>query len=197
MREKLTEIVFESLNFSNFQFTVPASNILHAQGLTTGLVVDMGECSTTMTPIVDGFILSNAVKRSVLGGQALLDSLIEGLQEKKGLHLRTTYEREVIARNILMLKQPMVKKGIVPYKLAKKRAEGAFVLPDGTVVDSVTEDVNASIQNTFFDSQSPEKNIISQFIQCVEQDCDVDNRESLRQSVVVSGGTSLVPFLDR
>jgi len=57
-----------------------------------------------MTPIVDGFILSNAVKRSVLGGRALLDSLIEGLRERKGLHLRTTYEQQVIARNILLLK---------------------------------------------------------------------------------------------
>ena len=74
-----------------------------------------------MTPIVDGFILSNAVKRSVLGGRAILDNLIEGLREKKGLHLRTTYEQQVIARNILLLKQPEVKKGILPYKLAKKR----------------------------------------------------------------------------
>ena len=40
-----------------------------------------------------------------------------------------------------MLRQPEVKKGIVPYKLAKKRAEGAYVLPDGTVVDSVTDEI--------------------------------------------------------
>ena len=71
----------------------------------------------------------------------MLDCLIAKLQENKDLHLRTTYEREIIARNILMLRQPEVKKGIVPYKLAKKRAEGAYVLPDGTVVDSVTDEI--------------------------------------------------------
>ena len=68
VKEKLAEIVFESQDFANLQFTVPASNILNARGLTSGLVVDMGECSTTLTPIVEGFILSNSVRRSVTGG---------------------------------------------------------------------------------------------------------------------------------
>ena len=39
-----------------------------------------------------------------------------------------------------------VKKGIVPYKLAKKRVEGAYVLPDGTVIEKVTDEIKASIQ---------------------------------------------------
>jgi len=90
-----------------------------------------------------------------------------------------------------------VKKGIVPYKMAKKRLEGAFVLPDGTVVDSVTEEMNSSIKSTFFDSQNSEKNLVSHLICCIDQDCDMDNRVALRQAVVVSGGTSLVPFFDR
>ena len=83
MREKLAELVFESLDsFAEFQFTVPASNILHAKGLTTGLVVDMGEISTTLTPIVEGFCLKNAVRRgAVPGGQALLDCLIDRLEK--------------------------------------------------------------------------------------------------------------------
>ena len=68
VQERLAEIVFESLDFANFQFTVPASNILNARGMTSGLVVDMGECSTTLTPIVEGFFLRNSVRRSVTGG---------------------------------------------------------------------------------------------------------------------------------
>ena len=104
MREKLSEIVFESLMFTKFQFTEPATNVLHARGLTTGLVVDMGECSTTLTPIIEGFKLHNAVRRSVIGGQALLDCFIDRLRESKDLELLTTYEREVVARDMLMMK---------------------------------------------------------------------------------------------
>ena len=122
------------------QFTLPASNILHAKGLTSGLVLDLGEISTTMTPIVDGFILTNSVKRSAsMSAQTLLDSLIEQVQREKSLCLRTTYEREVIGRDMLMLRQPEVKKGILPYQKAKKRQEGAYVLPDGRVVDDVAK----------------------------------------------------------
>ena len=80
VQENFAMIAFESLGLSNFKMTVPAQNILHAQGLTTGLVVDMGELSTTVTPIVDGFVLSNAVRRSsCMSGQALLEKFIERL----------------------------------------------------------------------------------------------------------------------
>ena len=44
------------------------------------------------------------------------------------------------------MRQPEVKKGIVPYKLAKKRSEGAYVLPDGTVIEKVTDEIQASIR---------------------------------------------------
>lgn len=64
----------------------------------------MGECSTTITPIVEGFIMSNAVNRSAIGGQTLLENFIKETHNNKGLQLLTTYEREVIARNMLMMR---------------------------------------------------------------------------------------------
>ena len=81
--------------------------------------------------------MTRGVRKLALGGQTLLENFIDNLLEASKLHLRTTYEREIIARNMLLMKQTEVKKGIVPYKLAKKRSEGAYILPDGTVVEKV------------------------------------------------------------
>ena len=64
------------------------------------------------------------------------------------------------------------------------------------MVDAVTQEINASINDTFFSCETTEKNIVTHLISCIEQDCDMDNRLALRQAVVVSGGTSLVPFFE-
>ena len=66
-----------------------------------------------------------------------------------------------------MLRQPEVKKGIVPYKLAKKRAEGAYVLPDGTVVDSVTDEIQVSLTESFFDDEDRQKNLLAIISSCL------------------------------
>ena len=82
VKERLSEIIFEGLCFSKLRFTLSASNMLFAKGLTSGLIVDVGEMSSTMTPIVEGFIMANGVHRSAsMSGQVLLDSLIEQLQQ--------------------------------------------------------------------------------------------------------------------
>ena len=95
---------------------------------------------------------------------------------------------------MLIMKQPEVKKGIVPYKMAKKRAQGAYVLPDGSVVEDVTSQIEASIAQTFFSGDN--HNIVELMKDCVDNDCDVDNREVIRNNLIVAGGTSCVPFFE-
>lgn len=73
---KITELAFETLEVANFQFTSSASNIMYSNGLSTGLVIDMGESSTSLTPIYEGFIMSHAAKRTPIGGRAVLNNLI-------------------------------------------------------------------------------------------------------------------------
>lgn len=98
-----------------------------------------------------------------------------------------------------MMRQPEVKKGIVPYKMAKKRQEGGYVLPDGTAIDNVTTLIQESLAKTFFTEMEEENgnnSIARQLKHCIEKDCDVDNREAMRRSLVVAGGTSMVPYFD-
>ena len=116
--EKLASIVFESLDFAHFQFTQTPTNILRSHGLLTGLVLDIGDSSTTVSPIYEGFLVEHAVKRSPIGGQALLEMLISNLEANQVVSLRTSYEREFTGRDILM----------------QKSTDNVYTLPDGSKV---------------------------------------------------------------
>ena len=97
-----------------------------------------------------------------------------------------------------MMRQQEVKSGIVPYKMAKKRQEGGYILPDGTAVDDVTTLIQESLAYTFFADTEEEqhKSLGQQLYSCIEKDCDVDNRETMRRNLVIAGGTSTVPYFD-
>jgi actin-related protein 2 len=75
-RCKLAEVGFESLGLDYFQFSQPAENVLYANGLITGTVIDIGECHTSVTPIYEGVPIPHAQQRSMVGGLLLSDFLI-------------------------------------------------------------------------------------------------------------------------
>lgn len=84
-REKLTEIMFEKYNVPAFFLVKNAVLAAFANGRSTGLVVDSGATHTSAVPVQDGFVLTQAIVKSPLGGdyismqckQYLQDSNIE------------------------------------------------------------------------------------------------------------------------
>lgn len=60
-REKLAEILFESLGSSNVYIQLETALVLYGSGRTTGLVVDIGAGITSMVPIYEGYGLGQAV----------------------------------------------------------------------------------------------------------------------------------------
>ena len=100
-RLELAAFAFEGLGFANFQFTNNAESVLLSHGLLEGLVVDIGESSTSVSPIVHGYALPHAGKRNLLGGNSLEDLLIHRLQQDGVATLRTSRERLHVARSIM------------------------------------------------------------------------------------------------
>lgn len=89
------------MNFAQFQFTQSPTNILRFHGLLTGLVLDIGDSSATVSPVYEGYLVEHAIKRSPIGGQALLELLITNLEANEVVSLRTSFEREFTGRDIL------------------------------------------------------------------------------------------------
>ena len=67
-REKLTEIMFEKYSVPAFFLVKNAVLAAFANGRATGIVVDSGATHTSAVPVQDGFVLTQAIVKSPLGG---------------------------------------------------------------------------------------------------------------------------------
>lgn len=71
-REKLTEIMFEKYKVPAFFLVKNAALAAFANGRATALVIDSGATHTTAVPVLDGYVITNAVVKSPLGGDYLI-----------------------------------------------------------------------------------------------------------------------------
>lgn len=67
-REKLTELMFEKYNVPAYFLVKNAVLAAFANGRATGIVVDSGATHTSAIPVQDGFVLTQAIVKSPLGG---------------------------------------------------------------------------------------------------------------------------------
>lgn len=70
-REKLTELMFEKYNVPAFFLVKNAVLAAFANGRATALVVDSGATHTSAIPVHEGYVLTQAVVKSPLGGDYL------------------------------------------------------------------------------------------------------------------------------
>ena len=79
-REKLTELMFEKYNVPAFFLVKNAVLAAFANGRATGLVVDSGATHTSAVPVQDGFVLTQAIVKSPLGGDYITMQCKQHLQ---------------------------------------------------------------------------------------------------------------------
>lgn len=80
--------------------------------------------------------------------------------------------------------------------MAKKRSEGGYVLPDGTVVDDLTSLVRSNLASGLFNSDV-DKNLVAMVTKYMTTDCEIDNRRVLGSNLVFAGGCCMLPFFDK
>ncbi|XP_059484515.1 actin-like protein 6B [Neocloeon triangulifer] len=89
-REKLTELMFEKYNVPAFFLVKNAVLAAFANGRSTGLVVDSGSTHTTAVPVLDGYVLGQAIVKSPLGGDYISMQCTKFLEEND-IDLSPTY----------------------------------------------------------------------------------------------------------
>lgn len=67
-RERLMELMFEKYNVPAFYLSKNAVLAAFANGRSTAIVVDSGATHTSAVPVQDGFVLTQAIVKSPLGG---------------------------------------------------------------------------------------------------------------------------------
>ncbi|KAJ5075064.1 actin-7-related [Anaeramoeba ignava] len=81
-REKVTEIMFEKFQVSQFYVGFQEVLSLYANGRTTGIVIDLGEEISRGIPIIEGYSVPNSIFSVDIGGSDLTEYLIQMINQK-------------------------------------------------------------------------------------------------------------------
>lgn len=102
-RERLTELMFEKYNVPAFFLVKNAVLAAFANGRATALVVDSGATHTSAIPVHEGYVLTQAVVKSPLGGDYLSRQCSQHL-EAQGIDLTLGYN--ISAKDVVKERDP-------------------------------------------------------------------------------------------
>ena len=195
-REKITEILFESLGIPSLYISQAPVLSLYSSGRTTGMVIEMGYGTCHTAPIFEGFPLFHSILQLDFGGVELTDLVIKMLGDQ-GTRFPKCHERFIGSYIKETLCQIAEDRESYEQVVADKEDEKSLVLPDGVKVrlDSRRWDVAESLFNpSLLSGQEDQRGIHHLALESVRK-CDTDIAPSLFQNVILSGGTSMTSGL--
>ncbi|CAJ1370876.1 unnamed protein product [Effrenium voratum] len=190
-RERLTQMMFDTFNAPACYVTTGAVLSLYTSGRNTGVVVDCGDQVMHGVPIYEGTTLPHAITRADFGGKDLTDYLAS-LLAQLGIAF--------FATELNVVRDIKEKICYVAEDFPRARLETVrrpFELPDGGIVTLEQERVKcpeALFQPSLLGKDSA--GLTDLAWQCIKR-CNVDIRRELYGNVVLAGGGSLFPGLER
>jgi actin, other eukaryote len=192
IREKMTQIMFETFNVPAIYVAIPAVLSLYSAGRTTGIVVDSGDGITHTAPIYEGFLIPHAVSKLAIAGRDLTTFLAKLLLERS-YKFTSSSEREIVRG----IKEKLCFVAL-DYEEALKKSysssvfEKNYEMPDGKIITIGNERFRAP-EYLFKPLEMIGKEVPS--LQDITsnsiQECDVDVRRDLYQNIVLSGGNTM------
>lgn len=190
-REQMTQIMFETFGVHNFYLQSDMALLLYSTGRTTGTVLDTGYSRLRAGLVYEGHALYHAHQSSeYLSGAALTNTIGQGLGLGPSVEDNTELRRFVEG-----IKH---KHGAVAPEVPRHAPESSaetLTLPDGSIVQLGTTMVDAT-EHLFCPLKYPGmfqtmQEVVTKSIHLG----DVDIRGDLTNSIVIHGGTSLMPGL--
>ncbi|KAI0325065.1 Actin/actin-like protein [Cubamyces sp. BRFM 1775] len=194
-REKMAQIMFETVNAPALFIAIQAVLSLYASGRTTGIVLDSGDGVTHAVPVHEGFPLPRTIVPLALAGRDITNFLMNGVKDL-GYPSLTTADRETI-RDV---KEKLCyvafdweqETRVAPQYLFLQKG---YELPDGEVIAIGAQGFQAP--EALFQPSLLGLEIVGihkATHNSIEQ-CDVAIRSDLYRNVVLAGGTTMFPGL--
>lgn len=217
-RSATAEIFFETYRAPALFFSPPAVLSLYASGRTTGVVLDVGEGSSHVIPVYEGYALKHSIGRSDVAGRDVNTELQLLLRKNSGLVFTTTAEKDLVKKmkEDICFVSPTVRNeygnsggsdtntsaagigGTGTGSSTKNTEKVSYQLPDGQAV-SVSSERHMAPEVLFNPSLiGSEENSVADTLVSSIMKSDIDLRPTLFTQIVLAGGTTCMPgFGDR
>ncbi|PWV04177.1 putative actin-related protein 3 [Trypanosoma cruzi] len=215
-REYTAEVMFETFGVKQLHIAVQGALALRASwtsgkakelgvaGKDTGLVIDSGAGVTHVIPIVDGFVLNQAIQHIPLAGRDITNFVLERLRERG---------EPVPPDDALLLAQRIKEQ----YCYIARDIAREFDTYDRNLPDHITKhcDVNSKTGQPYTVDVGYEKFLgpevffhpeifsgewtmpLPEVVDRAVWSCPIDCRRPLYRNIVLSGGTTMFPKFDK
>ena len=198
-KTKLQDIFFNVFDFPSLLFLSESQGILATLRKTSGVVINMGEANTTITTFLHGF--SNAMARDIypIAGKELTSYLLNLILTRKGSG-KTVYLDKILAKEIkdkLSLCIFNLDEEIRRIKDGLTKYNRTIDLPDGSSLEINTE--RFMLVEPLFNPSLIHIDYLGlpEVVSKVIKFWDRENWEILVSNIIIAGGGSLIPGLEK
>ncbi|XP_025863483.1 actin-related protein T3 [Vulpes vulpes] len=194
-RQQITEVFFEHLQVPAFYMSIQGVLALFATGFTTGYVLNSGAGVTQGVPIFEGYCLPHGVQQLNLAGLDLTNYLMMLLKDH-GIMLLSAADRKIVADIketscyvVMNYEEEMAKN--------PESVEKVYQLPDGKMIklhNQLFHCPEALFSPHLLNLETPgiDKLCFSSIMKC-----DTDLRNSFFSNIILAGGSTSFPGLDK
>ncbi|ELP83565.1 actin, putative [Entamoeba invadens IP1] len=195
VREKMSEIMFESFKVPSLYICRPSVLPIYSAGTTTGLVVESGESTFRLEFMYDGFSYQNSTFHNSLTGGCVTETL-RRLLTKKFNTSTLNFNRETlqeIKENLCSCTTDFATKRTQK----SSELEKEFELPDGTILRLGI--VRFEVAEALFEPQKYDIDCegIQHYIANSIQKCDLNSRKYFLSNIILAGGNTMFDGIDK
>ncbi|XP_068390092.1 actin-related protein T1 [Eschrichtius robustus] len=194
-REKTAKVMFETFSVPAFYLSNHVVVALYTSASVTGLVVDSGNGITCTVPIFEGYSLPHTITKLYVAGRDITEHLTR-------LLLASGCNYPCILNKALVddIREMLCYVALEPEKELCKKPEEVlreYKLPDGNVVH--LGDQLYQVPEILFapDQLGVHNPGLSKMVSSSIMKCDTDIQKNLFAEIVLSGGTTLFPGLEK
>ena len=195
-REIIAQILYEKFKIFQLHFEPQSIMTLYSTSKTSGLVVQSGETTTEIVPIIEGYIISQGICNFPISGHQLTNKFENAY--------RDIFDINNVSNSYWMAQKIKEQfSEILPSSQAfeeliskKEKDKKEFILPDGNTVelgDEIYEIPESIFNPNIMEIQS--ENLPKCIVNSINR-CDISTRKELFNNIILGGGNTFIKGFD-